>query len=72
MNLEWTIKPKHTPDERDLTTNKHDTAVNCTESSQSSSKANMTPKTWAVYFSIWMDGICIFNVLTNPSEDRPM
>lgn len=46
---------------RETTFNKHETAVNWTDSSKSSSKANITPRTWLPYWRIWIDGICMQN-----------
>lgn len=40
------------------TINKHNTAVNLTDSSGSSSRANITPRIWVVCWRTWIDGIC--------------
>lgn len=56
----WKSKYNQTQEVKNLTISKHDTAVNCTDSSESSSRANITPKTWVVYFRIWINGICNF------------
>ena len=54
---------------REFTMSKHETAVNWTDSSGSSSKASITPKTWLVYCrisidSIWKSKICRSHFLT--------